>query len=174
MNTEKITHEQRVAKNKEWMKKHPILTGIIVLLLIGFVGSLFNDDSKPSQSVATETKTEVAPEQSKAPAEEVVKVTASKMIADYKANEISADATYKGKLVAVSGSVGSIAKDIMDNPYITITNDEAYSFESVQCVFSKSQEAELAGVSKKQAITLQGRVSGKLGNVIVRECSIVK
>lgn len=68
MDQVKLTHEQRVAKNKEWMKKHPILTGIIVLLLIGFILSLFGKSS-PSQPVATETKTEVAPEQPKASAE---------------------------------------------------------------------------------------------------------
>lgn len=159
------TNEKKPLYKRKWVW----VVGVIVILYI--VGSN-STPSTPTPNVNNNVSD--TPAKTPEPAEEVIKVTASKMIADYKANEISADATYKGKLVAVSGSVGSIAKDIMDNPYITITNDATYSFESVQCVFSKSQEAELAGISKNQAIILQGRVSGKLGNVIVRECSIVK
>lgn len=44
----------------------------------------------------------------------------------------------------------------------------------VQCMFSKSDEVELAAVAKGQKITLRGEVSGKLGNIIVKSCEIVK
>ncbi len=170
MNTEQSTSV--ASTDKGWIKRHPILTGIIVFFVIGIIGNAMSGQVVPPPSVnnvvsGDDTKEAETPE-------EAIQVTATNIIAEYKANEVSADATYKGKLVEVKGTVSAIAKDIMDTPYIALTNEEPYGFESVQCMFSKSQEAELAGVSKDQSITLRGRVSGKLGNVIVRECSIVK
>lgn len=103
-----------------------------------------------------------------------VDVKATKLIADYKANEISADATYKDKLVKVTGVVGSIAKDVFNNPYVTLTSETQYSFESVQCYFSKANEAKLTTVAKDTRITVQGRVSGKsITNVLVKGCALV-
>lgn len=165
METNQIEQKKPLHKRK-WVW---VVGALVVFYIIG------SGSSSPTPAINTEDPVADTPvKETATPPEEVVQVTASKIIADYKANEILADSTYKGKLVAVTGTVDSIAKDILDNPFITLTNEAEYSFESVQCIFSKSQEAELANIVKNQSITLQGRVSGKLGNVLVRECSIVK
>lgn len=49
-------------KNKEWMKKHPILTGFIVLCFIFIIGSMFGGSDKtpkttPTPQVATTPQT---------------------------------------------------------------------------------------------------------------------
>lgn len=43
-------------KNKEWIKKHPILTTLVVLFLIGAIGNAFGDSSpsQPTQEVVTD------------------------------------------------------------------------------------------------------------------------
>lgn len=44
-------------KNKEWIKKHPILTTLVVLFFIGAIGNAFggSSPSQPTQEVVTET-----------------------------------------------------------------------------------------------------------------------
>lgn len=139
---------------------------LLVLVIIFIIGKNIGTSS----AVVTNNNQNANTEQQK-PA---IKVTATKMIADYKANEVAADATYKGNMIEVMGQVSTIGKDIADMPYITLTNGEQYSFDSIQCMFTKEQESELATVVKGKTITLSGKVSGKLGNIIVRGCSIVK
>ena len=141
--------------------------GIVFIVLVG-IGS----SSDSQEKVAQTTKAETPTEESKPI--EAIKVTAEKIVSDYKANQVAADAKYEGKLIEVSGIVDSIGKDILDAPYITLTTYEYAIIDHVQCMFSRSQEAELAAVSKGQNITLRGTVSGKLGNIIVRGCTIVK
>jgi hypothetical protein len=144
-------------------KSVKVLLFLIIIFIIG-------KNIGTSPTVVTNNNENVNTEQQKP----TIKVTATKMIADYKANEVAADATYKGNMIEVTGQVSTIGKDIADMPYITLTNGEQYSFDSIQCMFTKDQESELAAVVKGKTVTLSGKVSGKLGNVIVRGCSIVK
>jgi hypothetical protein len=98
-------------------------------------------------------------------------VTATKLYADYKANEISADNTYKGKLVEVSGTVDNIGKDILDKPYISLTTGEIIG--SVQCMLDDDAIAEASALAEGTKVTMQGRVNGLLGNVLVKGCTLV-
>ena len=46
-------------KNKEWMKKHPILTGFIVLCFIFIIGSMFGgSDKTPTNTLTPQVATE--------------------------------------------------------------------------------------------------------------------
>lgn len=143
-----------------------IKAGAVLILLT--IGSMMSSDKSPiSQQVSQGSVTEKAQ-----PATEVIKVSAIKLSEEYKANEISADAKYKGNVVEVLGVVGSIAKDIFDTPYVTLKNEE-YSIVSIQCMFSKDYEPTLALLYKGYPITLSGKVSGKMGNIIIRECQVI-
>jgi hypothetical protein len=99
------------------------------------------------------------------------RLTAQQLFAAYAANEVAADATYKGKTVEFSGTVESIGKDILDTPYLSLDAGSA-TFGSVQAMFGRSDEAELARVSKGQRVVLRCTCSGKLMNVIMRNCAI--
>ncbi len=101
------------------------------------------------------------------PAPEIVDVTAKQLFADYDANEIAADGKYKGKVLRISGTVGKVGKDVLDEPYVTLA---AGAFD-VQCMFRDS--APLAAVKKRQRLTVQCTDPGKMGNVIVRGCAVV-
>lgn len=106
-----------------------------------------------------------------APAEQAIAVTATKLYADYKANEISADNTYKGKLVEVSGTVDNIGKDLFDKPYVSLKTGEIIG--SVQCMLDDAAIAEASALAEGTKVTMQGRVSGLLGNVLVKDCTLV-
>src|SRR3989344_5722610 len=140
---------------------------VLVLVFLGIAGSQMGEKAK---SEVTQNTT-----QSTQKVEEVVdlpKVTAKQIVDDYKANEVSADAKYKGKEFEISGVVETIGKDIMDTPYIALESYEYAIVDKVQCMFNKGSEAELATVSKGQKITFKGEISGKLGNILVKRCEI--
>ena len=97
-----------------------------------------------------------------------------KVCGEYKANEVAAEAKYKGKLVEISGTVDTIGNDALDNPFIAFATENQYEIiNRIQCMFSRNDITALSGVSKGERITLRGEVSGALGNIIVRNCEIV-
>lgn len=138
-----------------------------VLVIIVIIG--LNSGGDSSKQTATNGQTQTSTEQAK-PA---IKVSAIALATAYKDNEVAADAKYKGKIVEVTGIVDTIGKDILSTPYITLSTGQ-YSFESIQCMFSKSDEAQLANVTKGKSMTLRGEVSGKMMNIQVSGCSIVQ
>ena len=137
-----------------------VLAVFVFLMVIG-------SSNAPKNTNSTGTGTPVVTEESAIP------VTAAQVMRDYNANEVAADDQYKGKIVEVSGTITTIGKDILDTPYVALGTGEN-SFFSIQCMFEKSDQTQLATLSKDTRITLRGRVSGKLGNIIIRECSVVK
>ena len=152
-------------QNKSWPRRHPILTTLGVIIILGYLFSLAGE-----KGASTNTSTASTPQQEVAS----LKVSAETLRQAYKANEVSGDNQYKGKLVEIAGTVDSIGKDITDEAYVTFETPESVSFDHVQCMFKKSEEGTLGTLKKGQKITLQGTVSGaSLGSVIVRNCSVV-
>jgi hypothetical protein len=101
-----------------------------------------------------------------------INVSAADLIDEYKANEVSADERYKHQALAVTGIVDSIGKDILDNLYVTLNDGGKYEFTKVQCMFGEDHKSELASLNKGVQIRVVGICHGKLGNVLLRECSI--
>lgn len=151
---------QPVAKKPFYKRWWVWLVGIIVLFII--IGASSGGGATSDQSKKEANKES---EQVVTPAQ---KVTAETLMRDYQANEVAADSKYKGQIVEVSGIVDTIGKDILDNPYVSFKTNEVIF--TIQCMFDKSQAEQLAGLSKGQKLTVQGKVSGKLGNIILREC----
>ena len=90
----------------------------------------------------------------------------------YKGNELGADNRYKGQWIQVTGSVTSIKKDILDNPYITLGTGKRFELPQVQCFLRSSDTAAASRISQGQNLTVKGRVEGLMGNVLVKDCSI--
>ena len=144
---------------------------VAVLYIIG--SSAGNNDGNNQPSPQKQAEQQKAQESK--PVEEVaIKVTASQLYTDYEANEVAADAKYKDKNVEISGTISSIGKDLMDTPYVALVVSPNNPVFSVQCMFDKSDQSKLTSLSKDSKIVLLGKVSSKLGNIIVRDCSIVE
>lgn len=73
----------------------------------------------------------------------------------------------------VSGSVGDIRRDILDNIDVTLKTGEFQNF-SIQCFFADSFEDEAAGLRPHQFLTIRGRCDGKFGNVMLKDCLITR
>jgi hypothetical protein len=98
-------------------------------------------------------------------------ITAEDLHAEYDANEVAADAKFKNKILLVTGAVDEIGKDILDQPYITLGRGEMSVF-GVQAIFPESDSRDLAKLSKGERVAVKCVCAGKLGNVILKKCSL--
>lgn len=102
-----------------------------------------------------------------------VPVSALTLIAAYEENEVAADNSYKNRILAVSGIVDSVGKDIMDNPYVMLSSGKEFSINSVQCITSESNGRALASLRKGNSVTVVGLCKGKtLGTVLLDDCRL--
>lgn len=76
----------------------------------------------------------------------VVSGTAEQMYREYNANEVAADAKYKGKWVQVRGRLYSVVKGIKGDPYLALAAD-GYGVTQVHAVLFDVQVKALVGDS---------------------------
>lgn len=143
-----------------------IIVGCIIVIFV-VIAIATSGEPTPTSSPSTES-TPAVTEPSGIP------VSAVQLYSAYKDNEVAADAQYEGKILDITGVVESIGKDILDTPYVTLTDGSEWAVWGVQCMFSKKDEATLAQLSKGQTITVRGKCDGYLVNVIVRNCTVVQ
>jgi len=159
-------------KTKTHMSLSRPLRVIVVIALMALSGFQLNGDVS-SDSSYTPKDNKVATEQ-KIPEEPPMQVTSNKLVEDYTANEVSADAKYKDKTLEITGTIKDIGKDFLDTPYIVFFYQEYSIVNNVQCMFAKSDSSELENLAKGQKITVIGDLSGipGVGNILVRNCKI--
>ena len=106
-----------------------------------------------------------------APKEDIIKISASDLLAEYDANEVAADNKYKGKKVEITGAVDSIGKDIFGSVYVTLKTDNG--FISIQCYFSEKAEIDkVATLKEGDWVTVTGIVDGRSINIVVKKCKL--
>ena len=62
-----------------------------------------------------------------------------------------------------------IATDVLGTPYVTLDTNSLFS---VQAMFQRSAEAQLAGLNAGQRITVDCRCDGKLMDVYLSDCKL--
>lgn len=96
-------------------------------------------------------------------------VTAVDLDAAYRANEVRADALYRGKLVHVTGVVEKIAKDIIDHPVVTLGTNSA---KDITCSFA-TNDPKLVELDRESRVTLHCTGEGlAFGGVRLKDCGI--
>ena len=157
--------------NREMKETLKTLAIIFALVTVGLfsIGVLASTDK--STGPVTAKRPEVVPEVVSAP-EPVSEVDTAALLAAYDANEIKADADYKGKRVRVSGVVGGIKKSFTGGMYMTIGTGERFELISLQCSLRKDQVPKLVNLSKGDTVTVEGRVSGLMLNVHLKDCAV--
>lgn len=100
----------------------------------------------------------------------VITVSADQLVADYKANEVAADAKYKGNWLYVRGVVAEIGNDFSDEPYVRIGTG-GNEFESIHAKFKKAAAPQLATLRKGQTVTLTCLGKGMIIGSPVMDCT---
>lgn len=100
-----------------------------------------------------------------------IEVTAVALYAEYEENEIAADARYGDRVLQVSGTIKDMGKDILSDLYVTLETENYGG--SVQCMLADSEIAKAVLLTKGSQIVVKGENSGKLGNIVLRDCIIL-
>jgi hypothetical protein len=107
------------------------------------------------------------------PAEAAKTVDIRTLLGEYTDNELRADASFKGHIVQTTGFVSDVKKDVLGDAYVTLGAGAPLEVVMVQCVLNKAQVKKAASLSQGSRVTVRGRVSGLLMNVLVRDCELV-
>lgn len=137
------------------MKKKIILAGLIAAV-IGGIGVWYFVFYKP-----THFKRDVADEQA-------INVTAVKIVADFLANEDSANKVYLNKAIAITGEVIEAKKNQDGKPTVTLKSND--SFSNIYCTL-KDDAGQIQGGT---TITVKGICTGYLSDVVIIDAIIVK
>ena len=157
---------------KEKKKGGLLKNTLIGFAILVFIGALLpSNDTTPSQSNTPSSNVQTS---SQTPEREYIQITATELLEAYDANGVAADELYRNQYLEITGTVGSIDKDILDNAYITLTNDnDRYAIISVQCYFSKSSLQQISTLSSGDIVTVRGVCEGGTFNVVIEKCEIV-
>jgi tRNA_anti-like/Gram-negative bacterial TonB protein C-terminal len=148
---------------------------LLVAGLLFFVGfCVFNavqksgSTQKPATTInAWEQPSKDAPT-SNAP--EPMKVSAMKLFVDYHRNEVAADNVYKGRLLAVEGTVVSINKDFLDKAYVELA--ALNEFENVQAHLDDGNQSSAAALQRGETVSLLCTGGGMvIGSPMLEKCS---
>jgi len=98
-------------------------------------------------------------------------IDAVSLFNEYEANSIAAEAKFQGRTVIVTGVVTEIDQ-LFEQPYVTLTDGDEWSWAGVDCYFPEENKPQLAQLTKGQKVTLKGRVDDYSMSVDVRGCTI--
>lgn len=152
---------------------------VAALVIIYAIGSSSGGDKTTSANPSSNQAAAPAADSVAVPAEPTpaptavpaIDITAAKLYKAYDENELAADDNYKGKILRVSGKVGSIDQDMFNSLYVTLDTGD-YNIFSVQCYFSDSERQKLTSLKKGGKATIVGRCEGWSGNILLKDCTI--
>ena len=161
------------------------LLGTAGLLLLAFIISLLQTPEQRAKIAASNEKARqgrIAQEAFAAQKDAVAKQAERKkkiedawqaptLMSFYSKNEVKADQVLKGQRITVSGKVDKIGKDILNAPYVTLKTNDLIA--SVQVMFPRSDESAIADLVPGHPIVLEGKVSGKMMNVILQDGRVI-
>ncbi|CAM1343218.1 OB-fold protein [Tenacibaculum aestuarii] len=169
------------------MKKillHLASTSVLILFLFIAFGSMDENKSEASNQPSASEKIQADKSLNQAQKDSLLlierqkeietrenqTVSAKSLYYSYQQNEVSADNDFKNKWFYVEGIVDDIKKDFMDNIYVTLKTGEIIG--SVQCFLDDANVA--SQLRKGQRITVYGKCSGLMMNVLMKKCKVVK
>lgn len=185
MSDKETGSETNKEKKPNWFKRHKILTGILVLIIVSmFIGAAGDSSNKSTtsqpttQPVVTEQE---APSATKAPKPTATplsyeQVDAKAMITEFDENQLAAEKKYEKKLVEFKAKISNISEDVFGTPFLSLvptSSGDAYFGTSLKCNFENSDA--ITAVKKGQIVTIQGEVGTQsMGIIVVKDCKLVE
>jgi tRNA_anti-like len=90
----------------------------------------------------------------------------------FDADEEAANKKFNDKVIVVSGKVSEV--DLSDAQKIAVMLDTGSPMGYINCSFYNEEIARVRNVVKGSAVTIKGKCTGKLADVILNTCSLVK
>jgi hypothetical protein len=98
-------------------------------------------------------------------------MTAEALFDEYQKDKAAADRKYKDQELVVTGTVDIVKIGVTGNPYVTMNTSSLIL--RVQFLFDKKHVSALSQLRKGQKATIKGRVYGRIGNVMLKDCELL-
>lgn len=133
-------------KKKKPIYKRVWFIGLVVVILIGVIGSLGGNSSTDTTSVQEKQNITYTPH------------TVSELVTDLEGNALKANEKYKDQYVQLTGRLETIDSD---GKYISIgPTDIEFSFTNVQCyIKSDEQKAVVANLAAHDTVVVKGKIT---------------
>jgi hypothetical protein len=106
-----------------------------------------------------------------------VAVPAAQLLQEFQADPAAADQKYRGKYLEVSGVVERVGRNRDQTPFVILHAGDETARIKVECFFDPADdedETRVERLGKGQAVTVRGEFGGRVSNVQLRECVLVK
>lgn len=106
-----------------------------------------------------------------------VMVSAEQLLKEFRDDPDAADKKYKDKCLEISGVVERNGMDGVDTPFVILHAGDENAKIKIECFFDIADEDEenvVKRLRKGQTVTLRGEYEGRVSNVQIRECVLVK
>ena len=151
---------------RNWFVRHKILTGIVVLVLLGIVIGAAGGDTDSENKNNTTTPSGNAVEEKK----KAQKISADDLADDFDANQPAAEKKWKDKYVQFTSEVTNITEDS-----IAFSNVGSKEFSTTQINCEVENEDELLPLKNGKKATVRGTIGDQfIGVITVTECTVVK
>lgn len=139
---------------------------IALALGLGCGGGSGTSTSNSAPGTSSPVNSNVAPV-----IEKPVALDAKTLTKEYDVNELAADGKYKGKTLAVTGKISSVAETLGN---ITVSLEGHDLTKTVMCSFEESEKASVTALKKGERTTLVGTGDGSTGGLYVglQECRV--
>ena len=127
------------ADQRSWFRKHPVLTVIIALFLLGGIASAAKGgkgNSTSTQPVAN-NQAQATTQATAQPTKQAIIVNATTLVGEYDKNKLSAQDKYTGKLVQTTAYINNISSDVLGSYYLSLNpSNDQYYFGTIICALT--------------------------------------
>jgi tRNA_anti-like len=120
-----------------------------------------NNNGLNSQSQSGKNSSDASP---------AIPITASELIEAYRMEGPDGAGKYKGKTLAVTGTVARSGKDYLNKLYVNLKS-ETNSVMEVHCTYNEDQKDAMSSLKEGQQVTIRGVCEGRLStSVNLKDC----
>lgn len=159
---------------RSWFRRHPILTGLLGLFLLGIILAAIGSGSKSGTNSGSATTTSASNNQPEAKPTPIV-MDATALVGEYDKNKLAAQDKYTRKVIQTTAIIDNISSDITGSYFLSLkpSNDQYYTGTTIQCFFA--DKSALTSLANGQSVTVQGTMQDmSLGIVEMKDCNLVK
>lgn len=145
----------------------PSIVNLVLVfgLLIGLAAGCCNFSEWGKSN--TNSSPSPTPSPSSSESEDSSAIPAVDLFNEYKRDSKAADAKYKDKNLVVRGKIR-----LVTDKNIVLNSGEKSDILGVQCIMKEGERDRASGLSEGQTITVEGLCFGRIGNVVLRNCTI--
>ncbi len=142
---------------------------LLVVFVLSFItliqincASNTNESNNRSQSGTTSSDASPA-----------IPITAAELIEAYRMEGPDGAGKYKGKTLAVTGTVARSGKDYMNKLYVNLKS-ETNAVMQVHCTYNEDQKDAMSSLKEGQQVTIRGVCDGRLSTYVNLKDSVLQ